>query len=67
MADMEMVARRVQALRSQLVGALQGPLAQLVGLLQAPQRELAYVLAEHGRHAAAVGATGDETHAGSTG
>ena len=30
-----------EALRAQLVGAIQGPLAQLVGLLQAPQRELA--------------------------
>lgn len=41
-----------EALRSQLVGALQGPLAQLVGLLMAPQRELAYVLAERGKDAA---------------
>jgi len=50
-----------EALRSQLVGALQGPLAQLVGLLQAPQRELAFVLAEHGRSAGAAEATGDTT------
>ena len=42
-----------EALRSQLVGALQGPLAQLVGLLTAPQRELAYVLAQRGKTAAA--------------
>jgi len=42
-----------EALRSQLVGALQGPLAQIVGLLQAPHRELAYVLAERGKGAAA--------------
>lgn len=42
-----------EALRSQLVGAVQGPLAQLVGLLLAPQRELAYVLAERGKDAPA--------------
>ena len=42
-----------EALRSQLVGAVQGPLAQLVGLLLAPQRELAYVLAERGKNAVA--------------
>ena len=39
------------ALRAQMVGAIQGPLAQLVGLLQAPQRELAYILAERGKQA----------------
>ena len=37
-----------EALRAQIVGALQGPLAQLVGLLQAPQRELVYVLEQRG-------------------
>jgi large subunit ribosomal protein L10 len=42
-----------EALRSQLVGAVQGPLAQLVGLLQAPQRELAFILAERGKQAPA--------------
>jgi large subunit ribosomal protein L10 len=42
------------ALRSQLVGALQGPAAQLVGLLLAPQRELAYILAERGKDAEAA-------------
>ncbi|MGH7267353.1 MAG: 50S ribosomal protein L10 [Candidatus Rokuibacteriota bacterium] len=42
-----------EALRSQIVGALQGPMAQLVGLLMAPQRELAYILAERGKTAAA--------------
>lgn len=42
-----------EALRSQLVGAVQGPLAQVVGLLLAPQRELAYVLAERGKNAGA--------------
>ena len=41
-----------EALRSQLVGALQGPLAQLVGLLTAPQRELVYVLAQRAKDAA---------------
>ena len=40
-----------EALRSQLVGAIQGPLAQLVGLLQAPQRELVYVLEQHAKSA----------------
>jgi large subunit ribosomal protein L10 len=40
-----------EALRSQLVGVLQGPLAQLVSLLEAPQRELVYVLAERGKTA----------------
>jgi large subunit ribosomal protein L10 len=42
-----------EALRSQVVGAIQGPLAQLVGLLQAPQRELAFILAERGKQAPA--------------
>ncbi|MBI1848535.1 MAG: 50S ribosomal protein L10 [Candidatus Rokubacteria bacterium] len=46
------------ALRAQIVGLVQGPLAQLVGLLQAPPRELAYILAERGR-AAAAEATAD--------
>jgi large subunit ribosomal protein L10 len=45
-----------EALRSQLVGAIQGPLAQLVGLLQAPQRELAFILAERGKQAPAESA-----------
>lgn len=40
-----------EALRAQVVGAIQGPLAQLVGLLSAPQRELAYVLAQRGKDA----------------
>lgn len=44
-----------EALRSQLVGTVQGPLAQLVGLLTAPQRELAYILAQRGKTAAAEG------------
>lgn len=42
-----------EALRAQVVGAIQGPLAQLLGLLQAPQRELAYILAERGKQASA--------------
>lgn len=33
-----------EALRSQLVGALQGPLSQLVSLLAAPRRELVRIL-----------------------
>ena len=45
-----------EALRSQLVGAIQGPLAQLLGLLQAPQRELAFILAERGKQAPAESA-----------
>jgi len=42
------------ALRAQIAGALQGPLAQLIGLLQAPQRELVYVLEQRGAQAAAA-------------
>lgn len=41
------------AIRSQIIGAIQGPLAQLVGLLQAPHRDIAYVLSEHGKNAPA--------------
>lgn len=44
-----------EALRGQIVGALQGPLAQLVGLLTAPQRELVYILEQRGRAAAPDG------------
>ena len=33
-----------EQLRSQIVGAVQGPMAQLVSLLQAPLRELVYAL-----------------------
>ena len=47
-----------EALRAQIVGALQGPLAQLVGLLQAPQRELVYVLEQRGS-ASRAGAAGE--------
>lgn len=37
------------ALRGQLVGVIEGPLAQLVGLLTAPQRELVSVLEQRGK------------------
>lgn len=40
-------------LRSQIIGAVEGPMSQLVSLLQAPMRELAYVLAERGKEAPA--------------
>lgn len=49
------------ALRSQLVGALQGPLGRLVGLLTAPQRELVYILEQRGRGAAESATTEEET------
>jgi large subunit ribosomal protein L10 len=45
-----------EAVRAQIVGAVQGPHTQLVGLLLAPQRELVYVLAERGKGAEAEGA-----------
>jgi len=41
-----------EALRAQLVGAIQGGLAALVGLISAPHRELAYVLRQRGAAAA---------------
>lgn len=41
-----------EQLRSQLVGALQGPMAQLVSLLQAPLREIAHVLEARSKGAA---------------
>jgi large subunit ribosomal protein L10 len=50
-----------EALRAQIVGLIQGPLAQLVGLLAAPNREIAYVLAERGKGAG--GAEGAEAAA----
>jgi len=40
-----------EALRAQLVGAINGPLTQFVSLLQAPPRELAYILAERSKDA----------------
>ena len=42
-----------EALRSQLVAALQGPLSQLVSLLTAPQRELVQVLEARSKSAVA--------------
>ena len=53
-----------EALRSQLVAALQGPLAQLVGLLTAPQRELAYILDQRGAKASAEVATASNGSSG---
>jgi large subunit ribosomal protein L10 len=41
-----------EQIRSQIVGAVQGPMAQLVSLLQAPLRELVYVLEARGKDAA---------------
>ena len=41
-----------EQLRSQIVGAVQGPMAQLVSLLRAPLRELVYVLEARGKGAA---------------
>ena len=40
-----------EQLRSQIVGAVQGPMAQLVSLLQAPLREIVYVLEARGKDA----------------
>jgi len=45
-----------EALRAQLVGAIQGGLARLVGLLTAPHRDLVYILRQRGA------ASGAETH-----
>ena len=47
-----------EVLRSQLVGAVEGPMSQIVSLLQAPMRELAYVLAERGKGAAEPASSG---------
>ena len=52
-----------EVLRSQLVGAIEGPMSQLVSLLQAPMRELAYVLAERGKGAAAEPTSAEPTAA----
>ena len=41
-----------EQLRSQIVGALQGPMAQLVSLLQAPLREIVHVLEARAKGAA---------------
>jgi len=45
-----------EALRAQLVGAIQGVLATLVGIINAPHRELVYVLEQRGAAAAAEAA-----------
>jgi large subunit ribosomal protein L10 len=42
-----------EAIRAQIIGAIEGPLAQLVGLLNAAPRELAFVLSERGKNAPA--------------
>ncbi len=47
------------AIRSRIIGAIEGPLAQLVGLLQATQRDIAYVLSERGKNAPADTAAPD--------
>ena len=49
-----------EAIRAQLVGAIQGILAGLVGVLAAPQRELVYILQQRGAAAA------DESNAASS-
>ena len=41
-----------EQIRSQIVGAVQGPMAQLVSLLQAPLREIVYVLEARGKDTA---------------
>ena len=53
-ADLKALAdlRSKEQIRSQIVGAVQGPMAQLVSLLQAPLRELVYVLEARGKDAA---------------
>ena len=50
-----------EALRAQIVGAIQGGLASLVGLISAPHRELAYILQQHGAAAADAGAEAPKT------
>jgi large subunit ribosomal protein L10 len=40
-----------EQLRSQIVGAVRGPMAQLVSLVQAPLREIVYVLEARGKGA----------------
>lgn len=48
-----------EALRSQIVGMVQGAAAQLVGLLEAPHRELAYVLEQHSKSASSESASSE--------
>ena len=45
-----------EALRAQIVGAIQGGLSTLVGVLMAPQRELVYILKQRGETAGAEAA-----------
>ena len=42
-----------EAIRAQIIGAIQGPLVQLASLLQAAPREIAFVLSERGKNAPA--------------
>ena len=51
-----------EALRAQLVGALQGAMSQLVSLLTAPQRELVQVLEPRGKESAEQGGPIDPSH-----
>jgi large subunit ribosomal protein L10 len=55
-----------EALRAQLVGAIQGPLSQLAMLLTAPQRELVRVLMARSEGASEA-ASGSTTHSDQTG
>ena len=55
-----------EALRSQIIGAIQGPLAQIVGLLQGVQRDLAYVLSERGKAAAEAQQEAQQTETAET-
>ena len=47
-----------EALRAQVVGAIQGGLSMLVGLLTAPQRELVYILKQRGESGPEAAAPG---------
>jgi large subunit ribosomal protein L10 len=55
-----------EALRAQIVGAIQGGLSMLVGLLTAPQRDLVYILQQRGA-AAAEEASGTQEAKGESG
>ena len=50
-----------EAIRAQVVGALQGPLTQLVALLTAPQSELVRVLEARSKEVLGAGVTDDNT------
>ena len=47
-----------EALRAQVVGALQGPMSQLISLMTAPHRELIHVLEARGKGASDEGLSG---------